>query len=189
MLTPRRHDARRNRETILRVAEGAFTDGSDVVPLDEIARRAGLGRATVYRHFADRYALAVAVAAQNLTALQEVVCLEGDDRWSFRDILMWVLSTQVSMRPLVALMLELPLREQQQHAEALIEILDPAFRRAQEEGELRPDLEPADLALIMAMLNTRADAVPTGADHGTALQRIVSVLLDGLFVRRDHGEG
>ncbi|ADP78637.1 TetR/AcrR family transcriptional regulator [Pseudofrankia inefficax] len=180
-LTARRDDARRNRETILRVADGAFADGSDAVPLDEIARRAGLGRATVYRHFPDRHALAVAVAAQNLEALREVVRADGDDRCPFRDILGMVFSTQASMRPLVALMLELPVREQLQYTEALIEALTPPFRQAQADGELRPDAEPADLALVMAMINTAVDAVPVGLDHGAALRRIVTTILDGLF--------
>ncbi|MBL7488658.1 helix-turn-helix transcriptional regulator [Frankia sp. AgB1.9] len=180
-LTARRDDARRNRETILRVADGAFADGSDAVPLDEIARRAGLGRATVYRHFPDRHALAVAVAAQNLEALREVVRAEGDDRCGFRDILGMVFSTQASMRPLVALMLELPVREQLQYTEALIEALTPPFRQAQADGELRPDAEPADLALVMAMINTAVDAVPVGIDHGAALRRVIAMILDGLF--------
>jgi AcrR family transcriptional regulator len=186
MLTPRRHDARRNREKILRVADGAFAEGIDVVPLDEIARRAALGRATVYRHFGDRHALAVAVASRYFEALRQAVGA-ADERRSFRDLLRWVLSTQASMRPLVTLLRELPVRDQQQHSDALIGILTPAFRRAQEEGELRSDVEPADLALVMAMLDAAADAPIVGGDH-KALQRLIAVILDGLFTPDVHRE-
>jgi hypothetical protein len=93
-----------------------------------------------------------------------------------------VFSTQASMRPLVALMLELPVREQLQYTEALIEALTPPFRQAQADGELRPDAEPSDLALVMAMINAAVDAMPLGIDHGAALQRVIAMILDGLFL-------
>jgi AcrR family transcriptional regulator len=53
--TPRlRADATRNRERIVAAAQQAYTESGSDVPLYEIARRAGLGNATVYRHFTDR---------------------------------------------------------------------------------------------------------------------------------------
>jgi AcrR family transcriptional regulator len=182
MLTPRRNDARRNREVILRVADAAFADGRDVVSLDEIARRARLGRATVYRHFPNRHALAVAVAAHNLDALRRVVGTVEGSRRSFRDLLRWVLSTQAAMRPLVTLMHELPVRDQRQYANTLIGLLTPPFRRAQAEGELRRDVKPADLVPIMAMVNAGVEAVPVGGDRNAAIQRLIAVILDGLFL-------
>ncbi|MEY9872607.1 AcrR family transcriptional regulator [Streptacidiphilus sp. MAP12-33] len=53
----RRADAARNRARILEAAQDAFIEHGADVPLDEIARRAGIGNATVYRHFPDRGAL------------------------------------------------------------------------------------------------------------------------------------
>lgn len=184
MLTPRRYDARRNREAILREADAAFAGGSGVVSLDEIARRTGLGRATVYRHFSDRHALAAAVVAQNLEALRRVVGAANGDRRSFREVLHWVLSTQASMRPLGTLIRELPTRDQRQHVDALIGILTPAFRRAQVEGELRPDIEPAALGLVLTMLDAAVMAVPLGADGNEAVQQLIAILLDGLFTQQ-----
>lgn len=182
-LTPRRDDARRNREAILRVADEAYADRSDVVPLDEIARRAGLARATVYRHFPNRHALAVAVATHNLEELRRVVGAAEGERRSFRDLLHWVLSTQASMRPLVALLHELPARDRRRQADTLIGVLTPPFRRAQAEGELRCDAQPADLVLVMAMVNAGVDATPADADHDATVRRIIAVILDGLFTR------
>ena len=86
-LLPRRMDARRNREVILRVAVEAFSRGGELVSLDDIARRAGLGRATVYRHFPDRTALGFAVAAERLAALAHR--MEGA---SFRELFSAVLT-------------------------------------------------------------------------------------------------
>ncbi|CAO5159820.1 Regulatory protein TetR [Frankia sp. AiPs1] len=184
-----RRDAHRNREAILRIADEAFADGSDLVPLDEIARRAGLGRATVYRHFPDRYALAAAVATEYMDALYDAVDATMDGRRDFRGVLRWVLATQVSMRPLVTLMAELPVAEQRQYTTYLIAILTPAFDRAQADGLIRPDVRPADLAWIMKMLITATDvdaltgatAGVAGGDPHEAIDRIIDVILDGLF--------
>ncbi|MCK9929233.1 TetR/AcrR family transcriptional regulator [Frankia sp. Mgl5] len=168
------------------MADDAFTDCSQAVPLDEIARRAGLGRATVYRHFPDRHALAVAVVGENLRALEQAAeaadadAANGEHR-SFRDLLYWVFSTQLAMRPLAALIRELPARAQQEHIDALIAVLTPPFRRAQAEGRLRPDLEPPDLALFMTMLDAAAEAVPAGTDRAAAARRLITVVFDGIL--------
>lgn len=189
MLTPRRDDARRNRESILREADAVFGDSSDVVSMDEIARRTGLGRATVYRHFSDRHALAAAVVRQNLEALRRSVNTANSEGRSFRDLLHLVLSTQVSMRPLAILLRELPAKDQRQHVATLIGILTPSFRRAQAEGDLREDAEPADLTVIMSMLDAAAETRHAGGDPGVAMQRIISIVLDGLFTQPTPGTG
>lgn len=185
MLTPRREDARRNREAILRVADAAYGAGSDVVPLHEIARRAGLGRATVYRHFPNRHALAAAVAAQNIGELRQAVSVAEVERGSFRDLLHHVLSAQAAMRPLAAVIRELPTRVQRQHVDTLIGVLTPPFRRAQVEGRLRHDVEPADLALVMTMLDAGIEAMPAGGDRDAAVRRLIELFLDGLFTTHD----
>src|SRR5437660_7832920 len=59
---PLRADARRNREQLLAAARDVFVEQGAGAPLDEIARRAGVGIATLYRHFPDRTALMRAVA-------------------------------------------------------------------------------------------------------------------------------
>jgi AcrR family transcriptional regulator len=183
VLTPRRTDARRNRQAILRAADEAFAQGSHVVPLEEIARRAGLGRATVYRHFPDRQALGTAVAAQQLATLKGVVDAEQGERCSFRDLLHMVVSAQVSMRPLVQLFRELPARDQRHQADALVAVLTPAFRQAQSEGQLRDDVEPADLLLVFEMIEAVVAAVLPGGDRDATTQRLIAVVLDGLFTR------
>ncbi|MEV4569444.1 helix-turn-helix domain-containing protein [Nonomuraea sp. NPDC049419] len=68
---PLRADARRNRERVLRAAEEAFADEGMAVPLDEIARRAGVGAGTVYRHFPTKEALFEAVMDERIRQLGE----------------------------------------------------------------------------------------------------------------------
>ncbi|MFG1921692.1 TetR/AcrR family transcriptional regulator [Cryptosporangium sp. NPDC048952] len=159
-LLPRRLDARRNREVILRVAVEAFDRCGELVSLDEIARRAGLGRATVYRHFPDRNALGSAVAAERLADLARRM-----ESASFREFLH---ATLVEQRSLVGLLRELPERAQRRYSDALLTLLRPAFRRAREEGRLRSDLELADLPIVFGMVES-------------ATERLVQALLDGLF--------
>ena len=180
MLTPRRTDARRNRQAILSVATEAFGEGSAAVSLEEIARRAGLGRATVYRHFPDRQALGAAVAAEQLSLLRQIVADSGPG--SFRELLQAVLCSQVSHRPLVHLMRELPEPDRRRLAASLIAVLAGPFRRAQAEGGLRADLQPTDLALVFEMLEAVVESSAAAADRNAAAQRLITVILDGLFV-------
>jgi AcrR family transcriptional regulator len=183
-LSPYRTDAQRNRETILRVADEAYSQGSGVVRLEDIARRARLGRATVYRHFPDRRALGLAVAAAQLRTLRRIVKEEAGHH-AFRDVLGFVLSSQVACRPLVRLFRELPVPYQRQHADKLVAVLTPAFRCAQAEGRLRGDLEPTDLVLVFEMLETALEVSTARGHRGDPTQRIISVILDGFFGPRD----
>ncbi|MEV7039689.1 TetR family transcriptional regulator [Amycolatopsis sp. NPDC051061] len=172
---PRRVDARRNREAILRAADEAFSEDADVA-LDEVARRAGLGRATVYRHFPDRTALALAVAAHHLAAFK----LQVRGYESFRELLRAVLAMQARRRPLVRLFRELPERSQRQYTHALVSLLRPAFEEAQREGSVRADLEPADLALLFEMHEAALVSGLTPREPAEPAERLVRVFLDGL---------
>jgi AcrR family transcriptional regulator len=69
MAAPRRADARRNYERLLAAATEVFGERGADAPLDEIARRAGIGNATMYRHFPTRSDLLIAVYADEVAAL------------------------------------------------------------------------------------------------------------------------
>lgn len=175
MLSSRRTDARRNREVILQAADEAFSEDVDLVPLSEIARRSGLGRATVYRHFSDRYALGIAVAENKLHLLRELVA-ECD----FIEVLEELFEEQISRRPLVRLFRELPPTDQRRYAGQLVSTLAPGLREAQETGVVRGDVGPDDLALICEMVEGALSShlpVPGGVE---SVQRVVEVMLAGL---------
>jgi AcrR family transcriptional regulator len=74
MPAPRRADARRNYERLLAAATEVFGQRGADAPLDEIARRAGIGNATMYRHFPTRSDLLIAVYADEVAAL----CARGE---------------------------------------------------------------------------------------------------------------
>src|SRR5882762_3936828 len=67
-----RSDAQRNRERILEVAKGAFTRSGANTSLDDIARAAGVGPGTLYRHFPSRDELVLAVIDDRLTELHRL---------------------------------------------------------------------------------------------------------------------
>lgn len=69
-----RADARRNRELLVDAAREVFGEDGVGAPLDEVARRAGVGNATMYRHFPARRDLIVAAYAEEVEAL----CAEGE---------------------------------------------------------------------------------------------------------------
>ena len=68
----RRRDARRNRELLVTAAHEVFTEQGLEAPLDVIARRAGVGNATLYRHFPSRAALIDAVFHDQLAGTMAV---------------------------------------------------------------------------------------------------------------------
>ncbi|MEV0400430.1 helix-turn-helix domain-containing protein [Actinoallomurus sp. NPDC050550] len=71
---PRRADAQRNYERLLATAREVFSERGVDAPLDDIARRAGIGNATMYRHFPTRRELIIAVYADEVAAL----CAHGE---------------------------------------------------------------------------------------------------------------
>src|SRR3954452_7462424 len=86
---PLRADARRNRERVIEAARSAFAEAGADLPMEEIARRAGVGIGTVYRHFPNKEALLDALVAEQLTLFIERTraALAEDDAWeAFRDM-------------------------------------------------------------------------------------------------------
>lgn len=182
MTVPRRSDARRNRAAILRAATEAFTRGGEIVPLGQIARLAGVGQATVYRHFPDRRALVVAVIGEQLALLARAVRDGAGEPAAFRALLRAVLLAQATMRPLITLLRQLPARDQQRYVEQLITVLSGPFRRSQEAGLLRHDVELGDLVIILAMMETALETVTDRAGRDAAVRRVIDVVLDGFFL-------
>src|SRR6516165_10830108 len=76
---PLRADAERNRRRLLAVAQEVFAAEGLAVPIDEIARRAGLGVGTLYRHFPTKEALFAAIVTERMKAVV-------DDARSLRDV-------------------------------------------------------------------------------------------------------
>src|SRR4029079_17348925 len=79
---PKRADARRNYDKVLAAAREAFAEGGESTALEEIARRAGVGIGTLYRHFPNRQALLEALYVEEVQAVSRSAAeLDGGDPW------------------------------------------------------------------------------------------------------------
>lgn len=154
---PRRADARRNYDHLLVSAREVFGERGAGAPLDEIARRAGIGNATMYRHFPARRELIIAVYADEVAEL----CAQGDALLAHDgpgDALMdWLRAFVAHVSAKRDLALAIP-DDQDGSRSTLFDGWHDAMRtttsglltRAQEAGTARADLDPSDL---LAMAN------------------------------------
>jgi AcrR family transcriptional regulator len=178
-----RADAQRNRERLLAVAKTAFADEGADVSLDEIARRAGVGIGTLYRHFPTREALVEAIFAERVgefLALAEAGLAEPDAWAGLVGFLEATLELQRSDRVLKEIFLRYPPGEGRL-AETRAQMraqFDELIGRARDQGVLRPDFTVADLALLLWSFAPVIDATADTAPE--AWRRHLHWLLDGL---------
>jgi AcrR family transcriptional regulator len=165
VIQPRRSDARDNRMRILAVARVAFaTDGLDV-PIREIARRAEVGVATVYRHFPTKEALFAAAFADQMAVCSTVVeeGLAVADPWrGFRQVIEKLMDVHALDRGFSrAFTSQFPqaagfLAEDRDRT---LRMLLDLVRRAKQTGELRADFVLEDIVLaLMANDGIRAES-------------------------------
>jgi AcrR family transcriptional regulator len=185
---PLRRDARRNRDAIVAAARQLFCDQGLEVPLDEIARRAGVGIATLYRRFPSRVELLDAVLADTVQAHIEVAeqALAMDDPWEgFCFYLEETCRLQATDRGLNDAMgmrfprtpaLEAALRR-------LYDLGGQLIAHAQEAGQLRADFTYEDLAFV-TWANSRILPAVRAAGAPDAWRRHLGFLLDGFRADR-----
>ncbi|MET7637434.1 TetR/AcrR family transcriptional regulator [Streptomyces sp. NPDC005438] len=180
---PLRVDAARNRQRIVTAAREAFVDQGAEFPLDEIARRAGVGNATVYRHFADRDALirevmlevSERIAQCAREALADHRGFEAVEHFVHEAIRERIGALCAMISPRVKLE-DHQLHDSRQQLENLVEEL---LDRARAAGEIRPDVAVGDLMLAITLLTRPLPGAPCSPfDHMVA--RHIRLLLDGL---------
>ncbi|MEU5052477.1 TetR/AcrR family transcriptional regulator [Streptomyces sp. NPDC021096] len=178
-----RADARRNRELLIAAARELFAEQGLECPLDDIARRAGVGNATLYRRFPTREALIEAVFGEHLGLSMESgeAARRGED--AFASLLAYMerifeglaadrgaielMTTTVPAGPTLA-----ALREHNHETVALL------VRRAQEQGTMRPDVVAEDLLFTLAALGRFVPSAAAAAPG--SWRRYLALLFDGL---------
>ncbi|MGP4002202.1 TetR/AcrR family transcriptional regulator [Streptomyces sp. 8N706] len=180
---PMRADARRNYERLLAEARTAFTEHGTDASLEDIARRAGVGIGTLYRHFPNRYALMGAVFQGEVDALlarsRELLDAEqpcaGLVDWlraiihhagTYRGLARALMSASHDTTSALA-RCSVPMREA---GSALLV-------RAQQAGAVRRDVEIADL---MQLINAIALAVEETPDDPDLADRLLALTFTGL---------
>lgn len=179
----RRRDARRNRELLVRTARKVFAGKGLDAPTDVIARRAGVGNATLYRHFPTRAALVDEVfrdALADITATGERARTTTDG-WSglltYVTAVFAALAADRGTNDLMTTRLEGVASLEAVHAHNR-ETVDLLLRRGREQGTVRDDLGTEDLLFALAALGRAVPALTAAAPD--AWRRPLALLLDGL---------
>ncbi|MCL2582259.1 MAG: TetR/AcrR family transcriptional regulator [Streptosporangiales bacterium] len=182
-----RADARRNREQIIEAARALFIRIGPDVPMEEIARAAGVGVGTLYRRFPDRGELIQAVNLDNFTRLAELArrteAEEPDPAAALDSLLRSVLELRLSVTMTAA---SAPARQAMkesaavaEHRDELIAVVGRLLRRAQEDGAIRPDIDAGDAVMAVALVSRLAP--PAGDDLGDMIyRRLFALVMDGL---------
>jgi AcrR family transcriptional regulator len=176
-----RTDAQRNRERILEVAKEAFTRSGANASLDDIAKQAGVGPGTLYRHFPTREELLKAVyraELEKLAAAEQKLAQSMPPAAALRAWLLLFVDA-IAAKQLIAPALNTLLGDPKKVFEASYAKMHQAIRalvkRAVESGEIRSDLDPADL--LWALVGVAN--VASSPNWQQSARRLVDILITG----------
>lgn len=172
---PRRLDARRNFDAVLAAATEAFGEAGADVGMEEIARRAGVGVATLYRNFPTRVALMEAVYLASVVELVSF-CSGSDDVDSWTALRRWLEKFVDFMRtkhPVVSVLTEQS-EVYEPTRDAIYGIAEPMFERARGDGHIRGGIDADDVMRVIFAVT--GGLYRDAAQRGRALQ----IVLDGI---------
>jgi AcrR family transcriptional regulator len=175
----RRSDARRNRERILSVAYGAFRDDPDA-SLNAVAKLAGVGPGTLYRHFPTREDLILALYQHEVQAVVDSVPQVLAEHEPLEALRVWFLRLAEYVR------LKHGLGEAL-HSAAAQNVINDTYPpvtaavgqllgAAEQAGQVRDGIDPADVLLLMGFLWR----VGPGEPGGHQAQRVLEIVIQGL---------
>ena len=175
-----RADAQRNRERILEIAKEAFTQSGANVSLDDVAKRAGVGAGTLYRHFPTRAALLEEVygaeveklAAAEREFTKTMPPVEALQAW------MLLFVDYIATKQIIAPALNTLLGEHckfEASGAQIIGAINSLVGRAIKNGDIRSDLDPLDLLRALVGVSNVASA----PDWPQSARRLVQILIIG----------
>jgi AcrR family transcriptional regulator len=176
-----RADAQRNRERILEVAKQAFTRSGADTSLDDIAKQAGVGPGTLYRHFPTREELLKAVYRNELENLATAEEKFAETMPPVEALRAWLLLfvDAVAAKQIIAPALNTLVGDHKKVFEASYAQMHEAIRRlvkrAVKSGDIRKDLDPMDL--LRALVGVAN--VASSPDWQQSARRLVDILLSG----------
>ena len=177
-----RADAQRNRERILEVAKEVFTRDGAAASLDDIARQAGIGPGTLYRHFPTRDAIVAAVYRREVQQLSDAAVSllaalppgEALHEW-MRLFVDYIATKKVMASALSSIVGGLP-ELYAKSGELITEAVTLLVRHAREAGEIRADAVPSDVLRALVGF-TYGNADPAWE---ASARRLIDLLMDGL---------
>jgi AcrR family transcriptional regulator len=178
---PRRRDAQRNRDAILAAARELFAESTDV-PMYEVARRAGVGQATLYRNFPDRRDLAAALLDERLGHIEQLAVSHAEDPDAFFVLLRACVETSVYTYALNELAREdVSLGSRlQEIRQRVAELLTGPLCSAKATGRLRRDVTLDDFFTVLSMVRGAVAQADGPAARAAAASRGLTLVMDGL---------
>jgi AcrR family transcriptional regulator len=177
-----RADAVRNRERVLDAAKAVFSRGGPDASLEAVAKRAGVGIGTLYRHFPTREALFEAVYRHEVQQLSELAeqlkeetsPVEALRHWLHSDI--ELVATKKGMAAALALAVHGPSELYAESLERLAKAVGVLLDRAIAAGQIRSDIGPKDLLRALVGMCFMQDQPGWQA----SVLRLVDIFVDGL---------
>ncbi len=176
-----RIDAQQNRERILEVAKEAFTRSGANASLDEIAKEAGVGPGTLYRHFPTRDALIEAVYRTELEKLAAAEKKFSAAMSPVEALRAWMLlfvdyiATKHIIAPALNAYVGGPSKLYESSRAQIQGAIDALVKRAIKAGDIRRDLEPFDLLRALIGVSN----VASTPDWQQSAKRLVDILITG----------
>src|SRR6201993_2674834 len=176
-----RADAQRNRERLLEVAKEAFTRSGADASLEDIAKEAGVGPGTLYRHFPTREALLEAVYRTEMEKLASAEQKFAEELPPIEALRAWLLLfvDYIAAKQLIAPALNALLGDPKKVFETsyarMWEAIRALVKRAVKSGDIRKDLDAIDL--LRALIGVAN--VATSPDWQQSARRLVDILIAG----------
>jgi len=176
-----RTDALRNRERILEVAKAAFTRQGANASLEEIAKQAGVGAGTLYRHFPTRDELIESVYRNEVEKLAAAAARFAETMSPLEALRAWMLLLvdYIAAKHIIAPALNTiaggPSRLHEGSRAMIHAAIDGLVKLAKRTGDLRRDLDASDL--LRALIGV--SHVGSGADWQQSARRLVDILIAG----------
>jgi len=176
-----RTDAQRNRARILEIAKESFARLGASTSLDEIAKRAGVGPGTLYRHFPTREVLIEAVyhaeveklAAAQQKLAQQLPPIEALRAWMH--LFVDYIATKQIIAPALNTIVGGPSKMYEASRGQIVGAIDALVKRAIKSGDIRRDLEPFDLLRALIGVSN----VASSPDWKESAKRLVDILIIG----------
>ena len=174
-----RRDAQHNRAHILKVARQAFDDGSIDVSMDAVAKQAGVGPGTLYRHFPNKDALLAALLVHHHDELERrraEIEASGDDAGSMLDRWIdalgdWMLAFEGLPEPLrTACRVDSPLTPA---CQAIIDTTERILKIAQDGGFAKPGMTGSDIFLAALSIAWASGVTPANDETRNVLRNIL----------------
>jgi AcrR family transcriptional regulator len=176
-----RSDARRNREAILEAGRELLADSADVA-MCQVARRAGVGQATLYRNFPDRGALAAEIIGERIERVAELAAHHEDDPDAFFVLLRSLIDAMAEVYALAELAREDARTDRRLEQVRLVvaELIRGPLRDAKAADTLRSDLSIDDLFLMLSMARGAMKGAHGVAGRSEAGHRALALMIGGV---------